>query len=119
MLQVDFYQGKGWARPRLAPYQPLRVETSASCLHYGLTCFEDLLLLRNPHSKSLAAFRPEQVLGSFLDASEYLDMPPFNPDQLFAGLKELVVKSDEKRDLDARIRMVHLSTYGVLGIKTT
>ena len=91
MFQVDWDFTTGWGKPRIDPYEPLKIDTTATSLHYGISAYEGISILRNAESGKTQAFRAQNNLKSFLDASEHLDMPAFDTNELLECLKRLVV----------------------------
>jgi len=47
MLVVDWTKQGGWEKPKIVPYGPIKVETSATVLHYGISVHEGLSVLAN------------------------------------------------------------------------
>jgi len=47
MLQVDWSLNEGWGKPRIVPYGPMKIPISATCLHYGVSCYEGLNIVKN------------------------------------------------------------------------
>eukprot|EP00347_Sterkiella_histriomuscorum_P002388 403368352 len=154
MFQVDYsLELGGWQKPKITPYAPFPVHTTASCLHYAINHFEGLSVYQNKESGVAQAFRVEDTLQSFYDSADYLDMPLFDKNELMKCLGELIkleykwfpqidkidfhqdrlgnkLKSligiDDESRLDRKklkpqlyVRLVHISTYKVLGIKSS
>ncbi len=48
MFQVDWnaYTG-GWGRPMILPYGNIRLPTSATCFHYGISAYEGFSVVKN------------------------------------------------------------------------
>ncbi len=59
MFQVDYDLSKGgWAsKPAIVPYGPLKIQTSATSLHYGLTAYEGFSVLQNAKTGQPQAFK--------------------------------------------------------------
>jgi branched-chain amino acid aminotransferase len=54
MLSIDYRKELGgWQKPEIIPYGPIRMDTSASCLHYGISAFEGISVVENPRSGRL------------------------------------------------------------------
>ena len=47
MLTVDWTKESGWAKPQIIENGPITVETSATSLHYGISCYESLPIVKN------------------------------------------------------------------------
>jgi branched-chain amino acid aminotransferase len=90
MFQVDWNIADGWGKPRIVPYEPLRIDPTATSLHYGISAFEGLSIVKNAKDGKSQAFRVATNMNSFLGASEHLDLPSFDTDELLTCLKQLV-----------------------------
>jgi branched-chain amino acid aminotransferase len=90
MLQADWDANSGWGKPRIVPYEPIKIDTTATSLHYGISAFEGISVVKNAQSGKAQAFRTQTNLNSFLRASEHLDMPSFDTNELLECLKKLV-----------------------------
>jgi len=40
MLSIDWDVENKWHRPEIIPYGPLKIENTATCLHYGISAYE-------------------------------------------------------------------------------
>lgn len=125
MFQVDWDLTSGWGKPRIVPYEPLRIDTTATSLHYGISAFEGISVVRNVKNGKAQAFRTQNNLNSLIAASEHLDMPTFDTNELLECLKRLVVidKSwlpDLPNDTQGQLylRLAHIATDEVLGVRT-
>ena len=47
MLSIDWTKDKGWAAPQIIPYGPIKLETSATALHYGISVHEGISVVEN------------------------------------------------------------------------
>lgn len=47
MLSIDWSKEKGWAAPEILPYGPIKMETSATALHYGISVHEGISVVEN------------------------------------------------------------------------
>lgn len=45
MLSVEWTKEGGWAAPEIIPYGPIKLETSATSLHYGISVHEGISVL--------------------------------------------------------------------------
>ena len=95
MLSVDWDKQNGWHAPQIIPHGPISLETSATSLHYGISCFEGLSIVKNSQNNKLQGFRVHEHLDSFLAAGEHLDMPKFDKNELLECLKKLAVLDKE------------------------
>lgn len=123
MLIIDWDAQKGWANPKIVPREPMKIATTATSLHYGISSYEGISMVKNAQTGIPQAFKAENNLKSFLKASVHLDMPSFEPKELLPCLKKLVmIDQDWFPDLDhpsqLYVRLCHISTDEVLGVKT-
>ena len=42
MLSIDWSKEDGWAKPQIIPYGPVKLATSATSLHYGISVHEGI-----------------------------------------------------------------------------
>ena len=115
MLEIDHSKQTGWSKPRIVPYGPITIATSATVLHYGISVHEGISIVENPRKGTLQAFRAKEHLDCFLDSSVHLDMPSFDTDELMGCIKQLVSLDKEWIDAVEELdqfytRMVHFST---------
>ena len=47
MLTMDYNANDGWGKPKIGEYGPLSIETTATSLHYGISCFEGISIVKN------------------------------------------------------------------------
>lgn len=125
MLQADWDLSSGWSRPRIVPYEPIRIDTTATSLHYGISAFEGISVVRNAATGKAQAFRVQNNLKSFLQASEHLDMPAFDTNELLECIKRLVLVDKNwfpelPNDTPGQLylRLAHIATDEVLGVRT-
>lgn len=89
---VDWIKDNGgWQTPQIVPYGPFQIDTSATCLHYGISAYEGFSVFQNAETGAPLAFRARDNLKSFLLASDHLDLPQFDIDELLACLKKLIL----------------------------
>lgn len=91
MLTIDWSKQGGWEKPNIIPYGPIKLETSATVLHYGISAHEAITVCENSKSHKLQAFRVEDHLNQFYLSCEHLDMPTFDTKELAQCLKSLAV----------------------------
>ena len=53
MLSIDYSKQTGWAKPQIVPYGPIKLETSATVLHYGISVHEGISIVENPRKGTL------------------------------------------------------------------
>ena len=90
MFEVDWDYKNGWSKPEIHAYRPIQIDTTASVLHYGISCFEGISVVKNAVTGHPQAFRADDNLNSFYDSSTKLDLPAFDKDELLNCLKKLV-----------------------------
>lgn len=123
MLTVDWDKASGWHAPRIVPHGPIKIETSATALHYGISCYEGISICKNSETNKLQGFRVEEHLNSLRASSEHLDMPTFDNNELTDCLKQLVKLDREWIDWMGEpdqfyTRITHFSTDKTLGVRT-
>lgn len=47
MLQIDWDKETGWNKPRITPYENLKIDTTATSLHYGISAYEGVSIVKN------------------------------------------------------------------------
>ena len=125
MFQVDWDFNNGWGAPRILPYEPIKIDPTATSLHYGISAYEGISVVRNSKTGKSQAFRAKTNVRSFLESSEHLDLPAFDTDELLECLKKLVYLDkgwfpDLPNDTPSQLylRLAHISTDEVLGVRT-
>ena len=78
MLSIEWTKDQGWQAPEIIPYGPIKLATSATSLHYGISVHEGISVVQNFRDGKLQAFRAKEHLDAFYDSSEHLDMPLFD-----------------------------------------
>ena len=123
MLSIEWTKQDGWQAPKIMPYGPIKMATSATALHYGISVHEGISVVQNITSGKLQGFRAKEHLQAFYDSSEHLDMPLFDQNELLDCIKKLVVLDKEwihvfQTPDQLYTRMVHFSTDKTLGVRT-
>lgn len=123
MLSIDWTKAGGWAKPQIIPYGPIKLETSATALHYGISVHEGLSVVQNTNTGKMQGFRVHEHLQGLYDSSEHLDMPVFDKGELLDCIKELVILDKEWMYANDEpdqfyTRMVHFATDKTLGVRT-
>ena len=90
MLTVDWSKAEGWEKPQIVPYGPIELGVTATSLHYGLSCYEGMNIVRNRQSNKAQAFRPLDHLEQLRASSNHIDMPVFDTTELLSCIKHLV-----------------------------
>jgi len=62
MLSIDWTKDGGWDAPKIMPYGPIKMETSATALHYGISVHEGISVMENGNSGKMQAFRAKEHL---------------------------------------------------------
>lgn len=57
MVTIDWSKEGGWEAPKIVPHGPIKLETSATALHYGISCYEGISIVKNRKSGKLQGFR--------------------------------------------------------------
>jgi branched-chain amino acid aminotransferase len=68
----------GWGKPRITPYEPIKIDTTATSLHYGISAFEGMSIVKNKKTGAPQAFWADNNLKSLVQSSEHLDLPQFD-----------------------------------------
>ncbi|CAB9528400.1 Branched-chain amino acid aminotransferase [Seminavis robusta] len=123
MLMVPWSVENQWGDPKIVPYEDLKISPAASCLHYGLQCFEGMKAykaLDDPNSLHL--FRPHKNMERLTGSMERLSMPgaDFDNGELVKLIEELV-KVDQKwiprgEGYSLYIRPTVIATHRFLGM---
>ena len=80
MIRIDYDgQNGGWKSPQIIPHGPVKVPITASSLHYGISCYEGLTIVKNRETGKLQGFKLREGLVQFLHSTNHIDMPLFNP----------------------------------------
>ena len=122
MLMVEYCDGK-WQTPHIKPYQNLSLSPAASCLHYGLECFEGMKAYKcSSTDNSIRLFRPDMNMKRLRNSMNRLHMPgyDFDSDQLIECIAELV-RTDQKwipgdDGYSLYIRPTVIATHRLLGL---
>jgi len=78
MLTIDWHKETGWEAPQIMPHGPITLDTSATCLHYGISCYEGISIIKNKETNKLQGFRVDDHMERFARSSAHLDMPSFD-----------------------------------------
>lgn len=122
MLEVDWTKDEGWGTPKIVPYGPVEMATSATALHYGISVHEGITVIENKDDGKLQGFRVDEHLDSLVKSSDHLDMPTFDASELKSCLGDLLQLDKEwahiKQGEQLYTRIVHFSTDKTLGVRT-
>jgi branched-chain amino acid aminotransferase len=83
MLSIDWNTTTGWQKPQIIPYGKIKLPITATSLHYGISCYEGLNIVQNEKTGKSQSFRAENHLNQFLDSTNHIDMPLFDPNELY------------------------------------
>ena len=53
MLSLEWTKEGGWNRPEILPYGPIKMATSATALHYGISVHEGISIVENSETGKL------------------------------------------------------------------
>ncbi|KAM6188316.1 uncharacterized protein WM294_015665 [Sarcoramphus papa] len=88
MLTVEWTQASGWGRPRIRPFQDLRLHPAASALHYAVELFEGMKAFRGADDK-IRLFRPELNMERMERSAERVCLPAFDGAELLECIRAL------------------------------
>nr|KAF6409089.1 branched chain amino acid transaminase 2 [Rousettus aegyptiacus] len=74
MLMVEWDERQGWGRPRIQPFQHLKLHPACSALHYSQQLFEGLKAFR-ARDRSVRLFRPWLNMDRMLRSAVRLSLP--------------------------------------------
>jgi len=99
------------------------MDITATCLHYGISCYQGLNIVKNKNNGNPQAFRPDRHMTNFVLSSHHLDMPLFDFHELLGCMKHLIAidegwfpNCDEPGQIYTRF--CHISTDKTLGVRT-
>ncbi|XP_074936418.1 branched-chain-amino-acid aminotransferase, mitochondrial-like isoform X2 [Phalacrocorax aristotelis] len=119
MLTVEWAQGSGWGRPRICPFQELRLHPAASALHYAVELFEGMKAFRGADDK-IRLFRPELNMERMGRSAERVCLPAFDGAELLECIRALVRLEQEwvprSEHASLYIRPTFIGTEPSLGV---
>jgi branched-chain amino acid aminotransferase len=119
MFTLKYDTALGWHDALIGPYQPLSLDPTAMCLHYGQEIFEGMKAYRGQGGEIYLS-RPEENIRRMNASAERLCMPPVDPALFLDALKELVrVEKDwipHSRGASLYIRPTMIATEPALGV---
>mmetsp|Transcript_11685 Transcript_11685/g.17615 ORF Transcript_11685/g.17615 Transcript_11685/m.17615 type:complete len:392 (-) Transcript_11685:168-1343(-) len=91
MLTIQWRKNTNWETPQIRPTQNLSLSPAASCLHYGLQCFEGMKAYKAVDD-TIRLFRPDKNMARLRRSMEVLRMPTddWRDEELLECIKELV-----------------------------
>lgn len=87
---MKYHVDRGWYDAMIEPYQPLSLEPTAMCLHYGQEIFEGLKAYRGKDNQ-IFLFRPDQNIKRMNISAERLCMPQVDPNVFMEAMTKLVI----------------------------
>ncbi len=120
MFIADYKADCGWQNPRVIPLQPLQLEPSAACFHYGQTIFEGMKAYNSQDGRTLL-FRPEDNAARLNKSSERMCMPMLNEELFVQAVKKTVAVDRDwiptAEGTALYIRPFVIATEAFLGLK--
>ncbi|MDI9337343.1 MAG: branched-chain amino acid aminotransferase [Alphaproteobacteria bacterium] len=121
MLVADYFDGN-WQTVNIIPYQPLVLDPSACCFHYGQEIFEGLKAFKHSDGK-ISIFRPDQNAERFNNSALRMGMPEIPKEIFIDGLCQLV-KIDQNwiptaEGTSLYIRPFMIATENILGVHSS
>jgi len=90
MLEVEWTENNGWAKPKIVPYHKLELHPSCSSLHYAIQCFEGMKAYKSDDGKNTFLFRPDMNASRLNKSCARLGLPNFSSPEFIKCLAELV-----------------------------
>lgn len=90
ILEVDWDEKSGWAKPAIKPYRPFQIDPANSTLHYALECFEGLKAYPSHDNKTMGLFRPGENMQRMRNSFAALAFPDFDAAELQKCITKLV-----------------------------
>ena len=89
MVDICWWVGGGWHRPRVQPYGPISLDPAAAVLHYGQEIFEGIKAYRHADG-SVHTFRPDQNGRRLQRSARRLALPELPVSYFIQSLRELI-----------------------------
>ncbi|XP_058280315.1 branched-chain-amino-acid aminotransferase, mitochondrial-like isoform X2 [Hirundo rustica] len=119
MLTVEWSRAEGWGRPKIRPFQELRLHPASSALHYAVELFEGLKAFRGDDDK-IRLFRPELNMERMQRSARRVCLPEFDGRELLECIRALVRLEGRWVPRDPRsslyIRPTFIGTEPTLGV---
>jgi len=119
MFTMSYKSGQGWYDPAVRPYEDLRLDPAAMCLHYGQLIFEGMKAYRGKNGE-IYLFRPLENIKRMNESARRLCMPTLDPDVFMEGLKKLVILEKDwipkSSGASLYIRPTMIATEAALGV---
>ena len=95
MLSFDWTLEDGWATPQIKPYGNIKIPTTATSLHYGVSCFDGFIVARNTETGKLQAKDLNRHIDRLNRASSHLDLAEIDREELTECISELLRVEDK------------------------
>ena len=119
MFTMSYHSSRGWYDPVVRPYEELRLDPAAMCLHYGQLIFEGMKAYRGK-SGEIYLFRPTENIRRMNESARRLCMPTLDPELFLEGLKKLVLLEQDwipkSSGASLYIRPTMIATEAALGV---
>ena len=96
---ICHFKNGSWLDPEIKPYQPIKIEPSASVFHYGQAVFEGMKAYKDNDGK-VWLFRPNENFKRINRSSHRLQIPEFPEEYFFEGLNQLIKEGYDLLNLD-------------------
>ncbi|GMT06466.1 hypothetical protein PENTCL1PPCAC_28640, partial [Pristionchus entomophagus] len=89
MIDVDWNQATGWARPKLHKIQPLQLHPGSKVLHYAIELFEGMKAYRGIDNK-IRMFRPDMNMARMNRTATRSALPTFDSEELINMISDQI-----------------------------
>lgn len=122
MLTINWTKDGGWTAPVIKPYGPIKIPTTATSLHYGVSCFDGFIVARNTETGQLQARDIDKHIDRMNRASSHIDLQEIDKTELKKCIAELLKIENEWVPATGKqhvyVRLQHFSMDPALGVKT-
>jgi branched-chain amino acid aminotransferase len=122
MLTFNWTHENGWTDPHIKPYGPIKIPTTATSLHYGVSCSDGFIVARNMETGQLQAKDLDRHLDRMNMASSHLDLETIDTSKLKECISELLKVDNDWIPMNGSsyvyVRLQHISMDATLGVKT-
>ncbi len=119
MFTMSYKSGQGWYDPAVRPYEDLRLDPAAMCLHYGQLIFEGMKAYRGKNGE-IYLFRPLENIKRMNESARRLCMPTLDPEVFIECLKKIVFLEKDwipkSSGASLYIRPTMIATEAALGV---
>lgn len=120
MALMEYREGEGWGRARIAPYGPISLDPSAAVLHYAQAVFDGLKAFRG-QDDVVRVFRARQHVARMSASATRLCIPAIDPERVEDALMALLEIDQEwtprAHGTALYIRPVIIATEPFLGVR--